>query len=683
MQVWHWINATWMAQRGHLFPWVSVLLACGIGGYFRWPGEPGLPVYVAMAGLVLLGLGAAWRLPEAAAPVGVALAVVAAGFMVAGLQAQRVAAPVLGFRYYGPVQGRIVVIDRSPRDVLRVTLADVVLHRVDPARTPARVRIALHGDAAQLQPQPGPVVLVTAHLAPPAAASEPGGFDFRRHAWFLRLGAVGYARTPVMIWQEAAGGGWAALCLRMSARIQAALPGETGGFAAALTTGDRSAMAQDSVAAMRATNLAHIISISGLHMTIVAGFVFVATRLGLSLIPVLALRWPVRRIAALAAIAAAAFFLALSGGGVATERAFLMTVVVLTALVFDRRAFSLRAVALAGLIVLLARPDALSGASFQLSFAATIALVGVFTRIVDSGWRWPGPAWVQGVGMVALSSLVAGLATAPFAAATFNVIAHYGLLANLLTVPLYGVLVMPAAVIAVLLMPLGLEQLPLWAMGLGLDWTLAVAHEIASWPGARSAVPAPPAAVAPLVALGGLWILLWQGGLRAAGVLPVIFALAIWGTADRPAVLIAADGGLVGVMTPAGRALSRAKGAGFAAATWLQNDGDLAAQAVAAGRWSGVAPVMVGGLRLRHETGRARVAALTCAPDEWLIVNAPPPPGLPCRVTGPADLARTGAMAIMPDGRTHHASQRDGRLWSPQPSQGGLARPRPKPTAPG
>ncbi len=657
LQVWRALCDHWMAQRGQLFPWVPVMLACGIGLYFVLPFEPLRAHYAWAAGLALAGLAASWLLPEGVTPFAMALALIAMGFLVAGGQAHRVAAPVLEFRYYGPVQGRVTAIDRAQSDAVRVTLSDVVLDRMAATDTPARVRITLQGAAAGFAPEPGQVLLFTAHLAAPGGPTEPGGFDFRRNSWFQGLGGVGYTRLPVMVWSEATGGGMAALRMRLSARIQAALPGETGAFAAALATGDRSAMAQDTVNALRVTNLAHIISISGLHMTIVAGFVFAAVRLGLALVPALALRLPVRRIAAVAAMAAAAFFLALSGGGVATERAFLMTAVILGALLFDRRAFSLRAVAFAGLIVLLARPDALTGPGFQMSFAATIALVAVFSWVADRGWR-PGPSWAQGAVSVVLSSLVAGLATAPFAAAHFNVISHYGLLANLLTVPLFGVLVMPAAVIATLAMPLGLEALPLWAMGLGLDWTLLVAHEIASWPGVQSAVPAPQPIVLPLLALGGLWLVLWQGGARWLGALPVLAALVIWTQAARPLLLIAGDGGLVGVMTPAGRALSRAEGAGFVAQTWLENDGDLGGQVAAAARWQ--APV-VDGLRLRHVTGKGRVAALTCAADEWLVVNAPPP-DLPCRVTGPDQLP--GPIAMRADGTWQRGPEGTGRLWA-------------------
>lgn len=170
MQVWRTLYDHWMAQRGHLFPWSPVLLAFGIGAYFLWPHEPGLWDYALAVALGLAGLVAARLLPEAGAPLGVAMLLVALGFGVAGGQSHRVAAEVLTMRYYGPVQGRITFIDRSQRDVLRLTLTKVVLNRVAPERTPARVRIALHGDAAAFQPIPGQVVLVTAHLSPPGCA---------------------------------------------------------------------------------------------------------------------------------------------------------------------------------------------------------------------------------------------------------------------------------------------------------------------------------------------------------------------------------------------------------------------------------------------------------------------------------------------------------------------------------
>ncbi|MWD30278.1 DUF4131 domain-containing protein, partial [Aquicoccus sp. SCR17] len=278
-----------------------------------------------------------------------AAALVALGLALAGARTHQVAGPVLEGRYYGPIQGRIVAIDRSASDALRLTLDRVVLRDRGPERTPRRLRVSLHGGAAVRadlpggRPEPGAVAILTGHLSPPGGPVEPGGFDFRRHAWFLKLGAVGYTRTPVLRWQGP-GRGWRPMLHRLrldlSARIQQALPGRRGAFAAAVLTGDRSGMDRPTLEALRRSNLAHLLAISGLHMGLLAGFVFAALRLAQAAVPRWCDRAPVKKIAALGALLAAAGYLALSGGNVATQRAFVMAAVALGAVLADRRALS-------------------------------------------------------------------------------------------------------------------------------------------------------------------------------------------------------------------------------------------------------------------------------------------------------------------------------------------------------
>ena len=366
-------------QRGHLFPWAPVCLALGIGGYFSLPVEPTAQHWV-MLGLALAALGIIWA-AGARHNVGlIALWLVLAGIALAGLRSHNVSDPVLSFRYYGANEGRVVTIDRSLSDRTRLTLDRVRLDRVSPAKTPGRVRVSLHGEW-EFAPEAGAIIATTGHLSPPQGPAEPGGFDFQRQAWFRGLGAVGYTRSPVvrLDYPGTGAGLWVyRLRLRISSAIQARLPGDGGAFAAAVTTGDRSAMRRETLNALRASNLAHLLAISGLHMGLLTGFVFGALRLGLAAIPPLALRWPVRKIAAVGALGAGAFYLALSGGNVATERAFIMVAVVLIAVLLERRALTLRAVALAALIVLLLRPEALIEPGFQMSFAATTALIAAF-----------------------------------------------------------------------------------------------------------------------------------------------------------------------------------------------------------------------------------------------------------------------------------------------------------------
>jgi competence protein ComEC len=442
-------------QRGHLFPWLPVAYAVGIGVYFSLADEPTGRAWALLGAALAAGvLLAATVLRHS--PLLLALLAALAGAGVAGLRTASVGEPILAFRYYGPIEGRIVGIDRSRSDRPRLTLDRVVLRDVPPERTPARVRVSLHGDQRWLTPEPGLTVILTGHLSAPEGPVEPGGFDFQRQAFFDRLGAVGYTRTPVLAFRAAEEGRAGLFIYRTRMAITAAVlegvPGRAGAFAAAITTGDRSAIDADTLEALRASNLAHLLAISGLHMGLLTAFVFAAVRLGIAAVPPLALRVPGKKVAAVVALAAGAVYLALSGGNVATERAFVMVAVVLAAVLFDARALTLRAVALAAIIVLTLRPEALTEPGFQMSFAATIALIAVFSRLreVETGRI---PRWTRPLFALVVSSAVAGLATAPIAASHFNQVPHYGLLANTLSVPLMGTVIMPAAVLAAVLAP--------------------------------------------------------------------------------------------------------------------------------------------------------------------------------------------------------------------------------------
>jgi competence protein ComEC len=664
-----------LQQRGYLFEWVPVCLAIGIGLYFSLKFEPTAAHFTVLVAAAVVLLLVMRRLGEAFAPLAMAVVAVICGFLLAAHRAHDVSGPVLGWRYYGPIEGRVVNLDRSGSDALRITLDRVVLEDVLPERTPKRVRISLHGDQSHsISPAPGMRVMTTGHLSPPGGPVEPGGFDFQRHAWFAQLGAVGYTRVPLLAIAPASEGDADLLVFRVrmaaARHILDVLPGDTGGFAVAVTTGARSAISQKALEDLRASNLAHLLAISGLHMGLLTAFVFGLLRVAFALVPPLAMRIPARKMAAAGALIAASGYLALSGGNVATERAFIMVATALGAIMVNRRAISLRAVAIAATIVLILRPETLLGPGFQMSFAATTALVAVFGFMRDERIIL-GPKWMQPVVGVLLASGISGLATAPISAAHFNAISHYGLLANLLSVPVMGVLVVPAAVLALCLAPLGLDWIALWAMGVGLRWILEVGAFVANLDGARSFVHGPSSAVLPLIALGFLWIVLWQGAWRYAGAMPIVLAFALWARTERPAALIAEDGALIGVMTDAGRALSKPKGAGFVAKNWLENDGDPADQEQAAARWDIETGVLLPkGIRLRHLSGKRAVADFGgCAPGEIIVASVSFDPLEPaCTFYSPERLRNLGAVAIyVQKGKLETRSVRDvtgTRLWT-------------------
>ncbi|MCX7889874.1 MAG: ComEC family competence protein [Rhodobacteraceae bacterium] len=639
-----------------VLPLSPVLAGAGIALYFALPAEP---PPAAVAGMALAALAfalAALRRPAARLPF-LALALVLAGIAGAAVRTLAVAAPVLHHRIYGQVEGRLVDVDRSFSDALRLTLDRVRIDGLDPAATPARVRIALHGDAALAPlPPPGARLRLTASLAPPGGPVEPGGFDFQRLAWFERLGALGYTRIPPEITAgPERSAGLLAFEVRMflSRAMQDRIGGQAGALSAAFMTGDRSGIDAATNADMRASNLSHMISISGLHMGLLVAIVLAIVRYAIALVPAVALRVDGRKPAAVAALVAATLYLALAGPDVATRRAWIMAAVMLVAVLLDRRAISLRSVAIAALIVLAAEPESLVEPGFQMSFAATAALVVAFGAWADL--RDHVPPLLRPLAVMVLSSVVAGLATGPIAAAHFGRIAGYGLVANLLAAPVMGLVVMPMGVLAALAAPFGLADLPLWLMGRGSAAILAIAARVAALDGAVAMVPAPPAAVLPLLAAGGLALLpLRRAGLAVAA-LAFLLAGFAWATAPRPALLISADGALAGVMTPAGRALSRPKGAGFVAAAWLENDGDPATQAEAHARGA-FAPAAGGqhagfaGRDLWHFTGRhaAERARAVCRNGAIVVLNTDwgsrPPPD--CMVFDLWRLRRTGAVAI-------------------------------------
>ena len=665
------------AARGTLFPWIAVLMGCGIAIWFALSDEPG-PGSYALAALVLAGAsGLAARGPELARPLAIGIAALLAGWLAAGIRAHSLAAPMLEFRYHGPVEGRIVDIDRSQSDALRLTLDRVVLREVAPDRTPAKVRVSLQEAQDFLTPAPGQLVILTATLAAPQGPVEPGGFDFRRMAFFDQLGAVGYSRTQVLLLEEPEGGALPIDRMRrwLTQGMLARMQGQAGAFAAGAMTGDRSAITEETVRALRDSSLAHLLAISGMNMAFLTAFVFALLRYGLALIPFLALRVNSKKVAAVASLGVALFYLLLSGANVATERAFIMIAVVLGAVLLDRRALSLRSVAVAGIVLLALKPESLLEPGFQMSFAATIALILGFGALDGSIYRERVPRWLMPVFTLVLSSLIGGLSTAPYAAAHFNRFTDYGLVANLLTVPVMGAVIMPAGALAALLAPLGLAGLPLWVMEQGARWILFVAHWIAGLEGSVTAIQGPGPWVLPLFTLGAIWAVLWRGWRRGPGLAAVALALALWSGGQRPDLLISGDGRLVGLAGSGGRALSAARGGGFAAENWLENDGDLAGQEHAAARpgfqgAKGERRFQLAGRQMVALSGKAGLARLAgaCASAD-LVILAERAEVVPdgCPLIDQRMLRETGPLAlwVRGDGLEFTVTQDASRLWSP------------------
>jgi competence protein ComEC len=541
--------------------WLPVGLGIGIGTYFSLPAEP--PPWLGWAAVGAPAAAAALqrRRPERLA-LWVAVATVALGFAAAQARTLAVQAPMLVDRL-GPtgVVGRVAAVESFP-EAKRVTVERLRVAGLGPERTPESVRVSLRGPQPRLEP--GDWVRLRAVLMPPAAPAAPGAFDFQRQAYFMGLGAVGFGLGPAAVTARAAGEGTSALALglqrlrqRITERVLAGLEGQKGAMAAAMMTGDRSAISAEAMAAMRDSGLAHLLAISGLNIGLVAGIVFVGVRAALALAPPLALRYPIKKWAAVAAIPAAFAYALVAGLPVPTQRAALMAGLMMLAVLVDRRALSMWLCAWAAVVVLLAAPESLLGASFQMSFAAVVALIAAYEeaqrrrRFRDGARPWPRALLVYLAG-VALTTLVAGLATAPFAAYHFNRYADYALIANMIAVPATGLWVMPWIVATFALLPFGLEKLALVPLGWGFEVVIGTAETVAAWPGAVTVVPAMPAWGLAAVALGGLWLCLWRRRWRLIGVAGIAAGLASVAWTTPPDVLVDGQGRLLAVRTADG-----------------------------------------------------------------------------------------------------------------------------------
>ncbi|MDZ4370553.1 MAG: ComEC/Rec2 family competence protein, partial [Phenylobacterium sp.] len=408
-----------------------------------------------------------------------------------------------------------------------------------------------------------------------------------RDAYFESVGAVGLAlRPPGPVDVEGDPPWRLALTLQVNAtrwalteKIVTALGPESGGLAAAMTTGHEAFIPREQIENLRDSGLAHIVSISGLHMAIVGGFVFAAVRLLVAAWPWLALRVSGKKVAACVGLAAVGGYLVLSGAPAPAERAAITASVAFLAVLADRQAISLHALALAAMAVLLLQPEAITGPGFQMSFAATAALVALAeiwprpVREIDVPWpiRWAQTAMTWTMASLAVS-FVAGMATGPFAIQHFNRVATYGLFANLAVAPISSFLMMPGLALGAALTPFGLGQAPLEVAGWSIDLMNRVAALAASAPMAQAVIPSAPGWVLPASFLGVLFVCLWAGPLRWAGLLAATAILWV-PRPPAPDVWVAADGAAVAVREGDKAVLLRPDAKLFAAELWARRRG--------------------------------------------------------------------------------------------------------------
>lgn len=689
-----WILRQGQAQVDRWPLWSPVAFGCGCASYFALKTEPGLAAILALAGVAIMLATALRRWGRAPVPAALALllAFAACGTLSGKLQTLAMQGPVSPSLAGVSVEGWVVDLAGRGTSGPRLLIAPTYIRSIPADRLPKRLRITVKDDSVI---GPGAAVRFIALLNPPPPPAAPGAFDFARSAYFIGVGGVGVALKPPQVINLPTPPWRLALQLRINrARwaLTQAIIGRmgqpAGGVAAAMVTGHDYSISQTDTNEMRNAGISHILSISGVHMAIVGGFIFFALRLLVATWPWLAVRVNGKKLAAVLALGAIGLYLVVSGAPPPAQRSAITATIAFGAVLLDRRAITLWGLGLSALIVLTIQPEAVVEPGFQMSYAATAALVALSEiwphpiRPINTPWALrilqKAKDWlIAGLAV----GVVAGLATAPFAIEHFNRVSLYGLAANLLLEPLSSLVIMPALALGAVAQLFGAGSGLLAVAGWGIDKMLLLARVTAETPGALQTLPSAPTIALPMAFIGILWLCLWRGPLRWFG-LPLALAVNLWPRAAAPDIWISSDGANAAVIASGQPVVLRPNAEKFAATLWARRYGfELPEQAdpvhdklFDCDRRS-CAPFSAAPVRLGLWAGRKPPKAETferlCAASELVVLRSPPPANQACAaqiVLGAADFSRGGSVEIrrVPAGWRYRwtADERGRRPWT-------------------
>lgn len=540
--MWQRFTDIYWREGNRVFLWVPALLAVGSGVYFSLRFEPPLGISLILTVCLAAACGALYR--QRLSLWIVPFLLMATGFVAAHIETRLTDTPMLQRDVgYTPLTGTIADIELLPQG-RRLWISQPTIAK---AAQPVEM-IRLIDRKAEQPLTIGQKIEMTAFVRAIPPPVLPGEFDFRRHAFFAGLGATGYviAITPTAV-TEVAPDSFASWRQQVQEKVAATLVGDPAAITTALLTGSQNGISADVMEDMRLSGLTHILSVSGLHIGLAAGIIFFLLRGLLALFPSIALRYPIKKWAAAASWFGALAYTLFVGAPVPAIRSLLMIGFGLLAIMVDRTALSLRVVALTATMILLIAPDALLGPSFQLSYAAIAAIIALYEatdqtrhRLMEhAGWIKRG---LMALAAIAITSIAASLATAPLTHYHFQQLQGYGVVSNMLAIPLTSFWLMPAALIAFVVMPFGLEHWPLWLLGKGIEWLMWIADSVAHLPGANWQPANLPLPALILMVLGALWLLIWQLRWRWLGLLPITAGIIIAMFPAQPLAIIADDG---------------------------------------------------------------------------------------------------------------------------------------------
>jgi len=565
------IKESFFEERERWFLWVPVLFGLGIGIYFIFPIEPSLWISLILVEILIVITFISRFHPTQLFIISI-IAIILSGFINIQLKAYYIATKsTFKDTTTDYLNGKIINIDKNYRGMERITLQNPQNFEGHIYRGNYRVSLRTNNSKLQI----GDCVELVGRIMPVPSPSIVGGYQFDRKFFFDGIAANGYALSGIgkveCIQKENNHIGNYINKLRQYIvnRVQAILPPDEAGITAAIIAGKRDGISKKITHNYRDSGLAHFLSISGLHMTMLAGLMFFFIRLIIALIPPIALRYDSKKISAIAAMLLSTFYLLISGAEIPTQRAFIMTMIVLCGILIGRRAISINTICWAALFILIVSPQALIGASFQMSFAAVVVMIAFYDRyaaqlnnFLNGGNkktislfnRICRIIWVYMLGII-ISDMVASLATLPFGIYHFNRISIYTTLGNFIAGPIIGLIIMPFVLLSLLLMPLGMDIWTIKIVGYGVSLVNQITADVAALPQAGYQILSIPLWGMLLIVFGGLWLSIWQLSWRNLGWIGIILgALSIF-TVQVPQAIISHDGLLFAVKDNYGKLL--------------------------------------------------------------------------------------------------------------------------------
>lgn len=578
------ITDTFFAEKERWFSWISVLFGMGIGLYFGLSAEPSLWWTLGIIEIFIL-IVILYRKSEEKLLFLSIPAIVLAGFTYIQLDAAYIAkTPRLEGEEAIYVQGRISNVDYNSKQRQRITLEKMQNFAGEEIK--GSYKITLMPYAAEKTFQVGECVELAAKVMPPYPTTMVGGYQFDRKTFFDKINGTGYSLSRVFVIpcgksQITGESVIEKIRNKIVKRIESVLPQDEAGIASALIAGVRNGISQRVTNNYRDSGLAHFLSISGLHMSMLAGFMFLLVRYVVVLMPSLALRYDSKKIAAVFAVVMSFVYLLISGYSVPTQRAFLMTLIFLIGVMISRRSISMRTISWAALCVLMVSPVALITPSFQMSFAAVVALIAFYEscrsyvqiKVRDKNIFKIVLVYLFGI---VVSDFIASIATLPYSIYHFNRVAVYTSLGNLLAGPIIGLWIMPFVLISMLLMPLGLDYVPLKILGYGIHWVNEITAYVSALPHAGVPVMSMPMWGLIAITLGGLWLCLWQRKWRHFGWIGIMIGSLSLCLTQTPDVLIDSSGKAIAVKDKADNmVVLPSRGKMFIKNIWLEKTSSL------------------------------------------------------------------------------------------------------------